>query len=111
MADTVKDSSQSEPHEKQIVTSEETSLPKPHGKEIIMQTETTNLLTLKPTDLDKCIHVKVYRKWTTINKASVPTMHCCILLDQQVVFYFIHYHILLYQQVNFYFLRKNYTQN
>ncbi|PWA98740.1 hypothetical protein CTI12_AA015220 [Artemisia annua] len=68
---------------KEIVRSEDTSDAKSHGKEIVAQTDTTDLLTLKPTDLNKTIYVKVYRKWTTINKASVPSMHSCILLDQQ----------------------------
>ncbi|PWA35690.1 hypothetical protein CTI12_AA608270 [Artemisia annua] len=64
-------------------TSHDISLPKSHGKEIITQPDTTNLLDLKLTDLDKCIFVKVYRKWTVNNKASIPVLHRCILLDQQ----------------------------
>ena len=67
--------------------SEQRSPPKTHGKEIITEPENATLLSLKPTDFDKCIYVKVYRKWTTINKASIPVMHSCILLDQQVHFY------------------------
>ena len=69
---------------KEIVVSGDTSLSKSHGKEIVAQTESTDLLTLKPTDLDKSIHIKVYRKWTIINKASLPSLYCCILLDKQV---------------------------
>ena len=63
------------------------SQPMDHGKEIISQPQSTNLLTLNPTDFGKSLYVKVYRKWTTTNKASVPVMHHCILLDQQVHFY------------------------
>ncbi|PWA72241.1 hypothetical protein CTI12_AA091220 [Artemisia annua] len=89
MAGTIKDISLAEPDGKEIVPSEDTSTSKRHGKEIVAQTEATNLLILKPADLDKTIHVKVYRKWTTLNKASVPAMHSCILLDQQ---YLRHFH-------------------
>ncbi|PWA99302.1 hypothetical protein CTI12_AA009990 [Artemisia annua] len=68
----------------QYSTSNNMSLAKSQGKEIMAQPQGANLLTLKPTDLDKSIYVKVYRKWTVLNKASVPVMYCCILLDQQV---------------------------
>lgn len=87
MAATSEETSLTKSQEKETLTSENTSLAKVHGKEIVTQTETTDLLTLKPTDLDKSIYVKVYRKWTTINKASVPSMHSCILIDQQVQSY------------------------
>ena len=68
---------------------EQSSLPKPHGKEIVIaaEPEPTSLVSLKATDYDKSISVKVYSKWTTISKASVPVMYSCILLDQQVYSY------------------------
>ena len=87
MATTTEETSLTKPEEKETVTFEHTSLPKAHGKEIVTQTETTDLLTLKPTNLDKSVYVKVYCKWTIINKASVPSMHSCILIDQQVQSY------------------------
>ncbi|PWA36195.1 hypothetical protein CTI12_AA602330 [Artemisia annua] len=64
-------------------TSENISLRTSLGKEIITQPQSTKLLSLKPTELDKSIYVKVYRKWTIINKASIPVLYCCILLDQE----------------------------
>ena len=87
MATTAEDTSLAKSEEKETLDSESTSLAKVHGKEILTQTETTDLLALKPTNLDKSIYVKVYRKWTTINKASVPSMYSCILIDQQVQSY------------------------
>ena len=84
MADATEETSLPKAKGKEIVTSGDTSLSKGHGKEIVAQTESTDLLTLKPTDLDKSIHIKVYRKWTIINKESLPSLYCCILIDQQV---------------------------
>ncbi|PWA99247.1 hypothetical protein CTI12_AA003570 [Artemisia annua] len=69
--------------ETQETVTEHEPVPQPHGKEIMAQPQPTNLLTLKPTDFNKSLYVKVYRKWTTINKTSVPVMHSCILLDQK----------------------------
>lgn len=66
-------------------TSDKSSLTIYQGKQIVVHPQETNLLSLKATDFDKCIHVKVYRKWTVVNKASMPVMHCCILLDQEVL--------------------------
>ncbi|PWA80261.1 hypothetical protein CTI12_AA198250 [Artemisia annua] len=65
-------------------TSDTMALSEARGKEIITQPDNTKLVDLKATDLDKTIYIKVYRKWTVTNKASLPTMHSCILLDQQV---------------------------
>ncbi|PWA45080.1 hypothetical protein CTI12_AA521300 [Artemisia annua] len=64
-------------------TSNTMSLAEARGKEIVTQPDNTKLVTLKATNLDKSIYVKVYRKWTLTNKASLPVMHCCILLDQE----------------------------
>ncbi|PWA65249.1 hypothetical protein CTI12_AA315870 [Artemisia annua] len=69
--------------ESQVTVSKHGSPPNTQGKEIIGLPKSTSLLTLKRTDFDTSLYVKVYRKWTTINKASVPVMHSCILLDQQ----------------------------
>jgi hypothetical protein len=85
MASTTEDTSLAKSEEKEAIDSESTSLAK--GKQIITHTETTDLLGLNPTDIDQSIYVKVYRKWTTINKASVPSMYSCILIDQQVQSY------------------------
>ncbi|PWA91345.1 hypothetical protein CTI12_AA091390 [Artemisia annua] len=64
-------------------TSDTMSLMESRGKEIVTQEDSSRLLKLKATDLDKSIHVKVYRKWTVTNKASMPVMHSCILLDKE----------------------------
>ncbi|PWA98496.1 hypothetical protein CTI12_AA017680 [Artemisia annua] len=64
-------------------TSNTMSLTEARGKEIIAQEDSIKLVTLKATDLDKTIHVKVYRKWTITNKASMPSLHCCILVDKE----------------------------
>ena len=85
MAATTEDTSLAKYEEKESLDSESASLAK--GKQIITHTETTDLLALNPTDIDQSIYVKVYRKWTTINKASVPSMYSCILIDQQVQSY------------------------
>jgi hypothetical protein len=85
MAATTEDASLAKSEEKESLDSESTSLAK--GKQIITHTEATDLLALNPTDIDQSIYVKVYRKWTTINKASVPSMYSCILIDQQVQSY------------------------
>ena len=69
-------------------TSETGSLTKSEGKQVVIHSQETNLLSLKATEFDKCIHVKVYRKWTVLNKASMPVMYCCILLDQHVFSYY-----------------------
>ena len=78
------------------------NISKVHGKEIICQDQRTDLTGLKPTDFDRTLHVKVYCKWTTTNRASIPAMHHCILLDQQVRFYICIYYyytdyILIYR--------------
>ena len=57
------------------------------GKEIVTQAEAITLDNLKESDIGKAICVKVYRKWTVLNKASIPVMHCCILLDKGIVTY------------------------
>ena len=85
MPATTEDASLAKSEEKESLDSESTSLAK--GKQIITHTEVTDLLALNPTDIDQSIYVKVYRKWTTINKASVPSMYSCILIDQQVQSY------------------------
>ncbi|PWA72745.1 helitron helicase-like domain-containing protein [Artemisia annua] len=89
MAGTPEPSSPPKDLGKQIITQEEVTvaqhgtLQKADGKEIVAQPQSTSLMSLKGTDFHKSLYVKVYRKWTTINKSSVLVMHHCILLDQQ----------------------------
>ena len=54
------------------------------GKELVTQTDDISLASLKATDTDKAIYVKVYRKWTVTNKNARPVIFCCMLIDRQV---------------------------
>lgn len=48
------------------------------GKMITIQPEVVSLAELKPTDINKAIEVKVYRKWTAANLPDpTPTGFCC----------------------------------
>lgn len=58
------------------------------GKAPVVEREELNLMDIKPSDLDKPIEVRVYRKWTSRNVPDPnPTGLCFILLDRQVSFY------------------------
>ena len=59
-------------------------LPKSTGKEIVTQAEHISVANLKPSDTDKALYLKVYRKWTPTNKNGRPMLLCCILIDEQV---------------------------
>ncbi|PWA46491.1 nucleic acid-binding, OB-fold protein [Artemisia annua] len=54
------------------------------GKAPAVETEELDLMDIKPSDLDKPIEVKVYRKWTSRNVPDPnPTGLCFILLDRK----------------------------
>ncbi|GJT59645.1 hypothetical protein Tco_1003178 [Tanacetum coccineum] len=59
-------------------------LSKAIGKMIVRQSDVLSVGDLKPTDTNKAVKVKVYRKWATRNVTDHnPTAFCCILLDQK----------------------------
>ncbi|PWA83855.1 hypothetical protein CTI12_AA163510 [Artemisia annua] len=60
------------------------SLPRSTGKEIMSEAESVSLSMLKPSDVDKTLKVKAYRKWTVTNQYGKPVLFCCMLIDQQV---------------------------
>nr|GEY54823.1 DNA helicase [Tanacetum cinerariifolium] len=54
------------------------------GKLILFEKEAITLKDIKPTDINKTIKVRVYRKWTAMNvKTKEAFNFCCILLDKQ----------------------------
>ncbi|PWA86495.1 hypothetical protein CTI12_AA140740 [Artemisia annua] len=56
---------------------------KEKGKAPMVEKEELNLMDIKPTDLDKPIEVKIYRKWFSRNVPDPnPTGLCFILLDR-----------------------------
>lgn len=53
------------------------------GKAPAVETEEVDLMDLKPSDMEKPLEVKVYRKWTSKNVPDPnPTGLCFILLDR-----------------------------
>ena len=57
------------------------------GKAIVVQDEpeTADITCIKPTDFERPIEVKVYRKWTSRNVPDPnPTGLCFMLLDKKV---------------------------
>lgn len=74
--------SESDPHEFEKETPERA---KEKGKAPAVEVENINLMDLKPTDLDKPLEVKVYRKWMSKNVPDPnPTGLCFILLGRHV---------------------------
>lgn len=57
------------------------------GKAPVVEREELDLMDIKPSDMDKPIEVKVYRKWTSKNVPDPnPTGLCFMLLDRKVCY-------------------------
>lgn len=55
------------------------------GKMVVIDPDVVDVTDIKPTDSNKILEFKVYRKWTSRNVPDLnPTGLCFILLDKHV---------------------------